>query len=267
MITSFRDLKRQKYLRTVVSILIIAVLISVSYVGSGFDFSVFQYKNLSVFRYLDGFLHPSWEDFPKMINAALKTILLAFLGTLLGAILSLAVALMAVYNLSTTWLRNTARFIISLERAISPVIIVLLLIVIFGPGLPAGVVTLAIACLGMLGKLYADAIEEIPSQTLESLRAIGLNKWQLIRYGVLPQVIVQMVSFTILRFEINIRASILLGAIGAGGIGYELVEAYYHLDYAKMTVAIIAILLLVLSTERISTWARDKIMKADKKLV
>jgi len=263
---TFQEFKRRKYRNLILTLLILVILIYVSALGSRVDFSVFQYKNLRVFRYLDDFLTPSWEAFPQMIHAAVQTIILALLGTFLGAILSYFIAIYASLNLHQGFIRNAARFLISLERAISPVIIVLLLIVVFGPGLAAGVVTLAIACIGMLGKLYADAIEEISSTTLESLKAIGASKWQMIKYGVMPQVVIPFISFTILRFEINIRASILLGAIGAGGIGYELVEAYYHLDYAKMAVAIISILLLVLGTERLSSWARNKLLTADKKL-
>ncbi len=263
---TYKQFKRKKYRNFFLSVFILAVLIYLSALGSQVDLSVFQYKNLRVFRYLDDFLRPSWEDFPKMIHASFQTIILALLGTFLGAILSYFIAIYASLNLHRGVVRNIARFIISLERAISPVIIVLLLIVVFGPGLAAGVVTLAVACVGMLGKLYADAIEEISPTTLESLRAIGASKWQVIKYGVMPQVSVPFISFTILRFEINIRASILLGAIGAGGIGYELVEAYHHLDYAKMAVAIIAILILVLGTERLSSWARNRLLTADKKL-
>lgn len=261
---TYQDFRRRKWQNWVLGVIILIPLSYISILGSKVDLTVFNFERLWVLRYLEGFLQPEWSKFPEMAYASLATILLALLGTIFGAILSLVFGLMAANNLATKWLSNISRLLISLERAVSEVIIILLLIVVFGPGLFPGVLTLAIACIGMLGRLYADSIEEVDPKILESLYATGASKLEVIKYGIFPQVMPSFIAYTILRFEINIRASVMLGAIGAGGVGYELIEAYYHLEYGEMTVAILTILALVGTTERLSVWARKKIIEGEK---
>ncbi len=263
-VLTYKTFRRRKIRNWIIVLLILIPLVYLSSISTKVDLSVFDIKRLWVLKYLQGFLQPEWSAFPEMAYASLSTILLALLGTIFGAILSFIFGLMGASNISPKWLSTTSRLLISIERAVSEVIIILLLIVVFGPGLFPGVLTLAIACIGMLGRLYADAIEEVDPKILESIKATGASKSELVKYGILPQVMPSFIAYTILRFEINIRASVMLGAIGAGGVGYELIEAYYHLEYGEMTVAIITILLLVGTTERLSVWARKKIMEGGK---
>lgn len=251
---------KQKNIRIrIVVFLIIGVLLYLSALGSQVNFSGINLGRLKTLVYLKDLFRPDWSAIPELMLAALQTILIAFLGTILGIIISTVFALMAANNINPRWLSILSKFVISLERSTSEVIIILLLIVVFGPGLFAGVLTLAIACIGMLGRLYAESIEEISPKSLESVRSLGGTRWQMIKYGVLPHVLASWSTYSILRFELNIRASVMLGAIGAGGIGYELIEAYYHLEYSRMSAAIISILALIFGAERFSHWARKKI--------
>ena len=111
----------------------------------------------------------------------------------------------------------------------------------------------------MLGKLFADAIEEIDIKSLESIDAVGANKIQLIIFGVIPQIIPSIVANGIFRFEINIRLSIVLGAVGAGGIGYELYHSFALLEYDRALTALIVVLSIVFLTERLSEHLRKQI--------
>jgi len=138
---------------------------------------------------------------------------------------------------------------------------VLILVAAFGIGPFTGVVALTIASIGMLGKLVGDAIEEIDTATVESVACVGATRGQLIRYAVLPQVMPSLLTNSMFRFEVNIRASVLLGAIGSGGIGYELMQSMNQLEYHKTTVAVVVSLLLVFLAERLSDAIRSRVLE------
>ncbi len=204
---------------------------------------------------------PDWMAFSDMLQPAAESMLLAFLSTVFGTVISLFFALTASDNLAGNYVRNISRFLISLERSIPEIIILLILVAGFGLGAFPGVIALSLGCVGMLGKLFADAIEEIDPLVLESLHAIGANKAQVIAFGVLPVVLPVMVTNVIFRFEINIRMSIVLGAVGAGGIGFELSNSFALLEYNRAMSAIIVVLVLVFASERVSDFIRNRIKR------
>ena len=262
--TTYTYYKKQKLRGRLLFFLVLIPAIWVAAIAVKVDLSVFQRDNFRMLSLLSDFLYPSWEVLPKMLYAATQTVLVALLGTIFGSIVSFGFAIQAANNLSPRWANVLSRLLIALERSISEVLIILLLIVIFGLGLFPGVLALTLSCIGMLGKLYADAIEEIPAKTLESIRSTGASKMQLILFGVIPTVAPSLVSNTILRFEINIRSSVMLGAIGAGGLGFELQKAYRYAAYSDMSVAILTILALVFTAERLSGWLRKRLLDQGK---
>src|SRR5262249_28421118 len=113
---------------------------------------------------------------------------------------------------------------------------------------------------GMLGKLVGDAVEEIDARVMDSVAAVGATRLQVIRHVVIPEVLPSLVANSIFRFEVNIRASVLLGAVGAGGIGYELNAAINQLEYSRATVAALTSLTLVFLSERASDLLRSRIL-------
>jgi len=209
--------------------------------------------------FLGNLFPPNWGAFPEMLDPALKTIIIAFLGTLFGSLMSIFFALLAASNLANPWVRNATRFFIAVERAIPEAVILILLIAAFGLGAMPGVVALSLGCIGMLGKLLADVIEGIDPLLIESMESVGGNKAQVIVFGVLPQILPNIISYTLFRFDINIRLSVLLGAVGAGGIGYELDYSFGMLDYHRAFTAMIFIIVIVFGTERLSYYLRKKI--------
>ncbi|RIV23370.1 phosphonate ABC transporter, permease protein PhnE [Fibrisoma montanum] len=202
---------------------------------------------------------PDWTAFADMAMPALETILLAFLATIFGAFLSLFFGLAAASNIAPRWLRNLSRFLLATERSLPEIVILLLLISALGLGPFPGVIAMAFGCIGMLGRLFSDAIEEINPATLESIESVGARRWQVITYGVLPQVLPSLLANTIFRFEVNIRLSVLLGAVGAGGIGFQLYYSFQTLQYQRATTAILITLLLVFVSERLSDYVRKKL--------
>jgi phosphonate transport system permease protein len=209
--------------------------------------------------FLGNMFPPDWSAFSEMIEPAAQSIIIAFLGTVFGAAMSIVFALLAASNLSNPWVRNITRFFIGLERSIPEIVILILLVAAFGLGAMPGVVALAVGCIGMLGKLLADIIEEIDPLMIEAIESVGGNKMQVIAFGVLPQIIPNIISYTLFRFEINIRLSVLLGAVGAGGVGYELDYSFGMLQYHRAFTAMIIIIAMVFGTEQLSYYLRKKI--------
>jgi phosphonate transport system permease protein len=210
------------------------------------------------------FFPPDWQAFARMVQPALATVAVAALATPIGAVCAVVFGLAGASNIAPRWLRFTTRSLIALERGIPEIVLLLILVAAFGMGAFAGVIALVIGSIGMLGKLVADAIEEIDARTVDSVECVGATRAQVIRYAVLPQVFPSLVANTMFRFEVNIRASVLLGAVGAGGIGYELTVAINQLEYRKATVAAIVSLALVFLAERGSDILRSRMVAAER---
>jgi phosphonate transport system permease protein len=184
------------------------------------------------------------------------TLLIAYLGTLLGAIAAFFVCFAASGNLarsSTT--RFTARRILEFCRTVPELVFALIFVVAFGLGPMPGVLAIVIHTFGALGKLFAEVVENVDMKTVDGAVSTGASRWQVIRYAVMPQVLSNFASYTLLRFEINVRGASVMGFVGAGGIGQELIEAvrkFYYSDVSAILLLIIAtVMLLDLGTERI----------------
>lgn len=218
-------------------------------------------KGSEVLRF---FFPPEWSALREMVTPALTTVLLAAVATPLGVLLSVFFGLAGARNLAPAWLRSPARVLIGVERALPEIIVLLLLVAALGVGPFAGVIALAIGSVGMLGKLFADAIEEIDAKVIESVESVGATRWQVIRHAVLPEVMPALLANSIFRFEVNLRASVLLGAVGAGGIGFELQKAMALLEYERAMMAVLVTLLLVFGAERVSDFLRKRVLDGGK---
>ena len=241
----------------IISAIIIATYFSM--VVCGFQVSALQKGLHDSLVFIQQMFPPSWDDFKDLWNPALETIALALLGTFLGSILSFVMAIFGASNLSNKWVKQIVRSFISIERSIPELFILLILIAAYGLGALSAVLALMIGCIGMLGKLFADAMEETPSAVIESLKAAGANKIQIIYFGILPDIFPKLLSYSLFRFEINIRLSVMLGAIGAGGIGYELDYAFNMLQFHRALSCLMVVLVLVIVIEQSSIYIRKKL--------
>jgi phosphonate transport system permease protein len=220
-------------------------------------------KGLSLLRL---FFPPSWSDFPAMLQPIGVTVVMAFSATVLGTLLSVPCALAASSNVAPRWLRNFMRFMIGVERGLPEIVLLLFAVAAMGLGALPGLLALSIASVGMLAKLLADATEEIDPKLLESISVTGATHAQVIRYAVIPQIFPSLLANALFRFEVNVRASVLLGAVGAGGIGYVLSTSIYALEYQKAMMAILSSLVLVLVSERISDHFRARVLDGGQKI-
>ena len=255
----FKGYSLKRYRKYVIPLIILAAVTEGASIVCKADYKSLQEGLLKGIAFIGYMFPPDWASFGEMIQPAFQSIVIAFLGTVFGTLLSIVFALLAASNLSNKWIRNTTRFLIGLERSLPEIVILLLLIAAFGLGPMAGIIALALGCIGMLGKLLADSIEEIDHIMIESMESVGANKMQIIIFGVLPQIMPNLISYALFRFEINIRLSVILGAVGAGGIGYELDYSFGMLQYHRAFTALIVIIAMIFGMERLSQLLRDQL--------
>lgn len=196
----------------------------------------------------------------SLIGPALQTFQIALWGTVLAVIIALPLCFMAAKNLApNVFIYQLSRQILNLFRGINELILALIFVAAVGLGPFAGVLALALHGAGMVGKFFAEAIEEMDQGPIEAMRASGCSKLQIIVFAVLPQVFPAWISISLYRLESNIRTSAVLGMIGAGGIGFELITSMKMFEYNDTAACIIVILGLVFFTDIISSKLRQMI--------
>lgn len=176
----------------------------------------------------------------------LDTIIIGFLGTVLGASAAFGLCFMASRNLTQNYgLYFVSRRVLEFARTVPELVFALIFVFAFGIGPLAGVLAIALHTAGALGKLYAEVNENIDDKAIEGVRASGGNWFVIMRYAVLPQVLPNFVSYSLLRFEINVRSAAVLGIVGAGGIGQELYYVIRQFEYTDISALVILIVLTV----------------------
>lgn len=214
---------------------------------------------------MNGILHPDMDlllDFSEGVPALLlETICIALLGSLIGTILAIPLSFLASSNIVPKWLSMITSFVIAAIRTVPAFIYGLMFIKVTGPGPFTGVLTLSITSIGMVSKMFIEAIEDLDTRILESLDASGCNTFQKIRYGILPQLFTNFASTAIYRFEINLKDASTLGLVGAGGIGAPLIFAMNSFDWDDVGAILCGLIVLVLVVEVVSTKIRNKLAR------
>jgi phosphonate transport system permease protein len=196
----------------------------------------------------------------KVIGPLIETIHIATLGTAATVLVAFPVAFLAARNTtfnSLTWF--IGRFILVASRSVNTVVWGLLFVAIFGPGPMAGIWAITFRSVGFLGKLVAEAIEEIDAGVVEAIEATGASRLQVLWIGILPQVLPVIYGTTVYRWDINIRESSVLGFVGAGGIGILLYAAINQFMWQEVAVILIAVFGVVILSEFISAAVRRRI--------
>ncbi|WP_286997981.1 MULTISPECIES: phosphonate ABC transporter, permease protein PhnE [Comamonas] len=205
---------------------------------------------------------PDWSILPRLLAPAMETIQIAIWGTLLSVLLALPLSFIAASNLhSWHWLRRVTRQFMNVVRSINELILALVFVSAVGLGPFPGVLALALHGMGMLGKFFAEAIEEIDDGPLQALRSAGASQLQVIAFGVVPQVITAWIAVVLYRFEVNLRSATVLGMVGAGGLGFELVSSLKLFRYQETATCIIVITVMVIAADMVSNWLRNRIQQ------
>ena len=195
-------------------------------------------------------------DLEGWLRLLVDTLLMAYVGTLAGGVAALGLCFPASANLEPRWwVRGAIRRVMEFCRTVPEMVFALLFVVAFGLGPLPGVLAIAIHTAGALGKLFAEAVENIDMKPVEGAIATGATRLVAIRFAVLPQVFSNLASYALLRFEINVRSAAVMGFVGAGGIGQDLMVAirkFYYSDVSAILVLIIsAVVAIDIITERL----------------
>jgi phosphonate transport system permease protein len=201
-----------------------------------------------------------WDELGKMAGLMWDSIAMAWVGTLMAAVFAVPMAFLAAENLVGRPIAWVTRQVFNVLRAVPEVILALLFIPVFGLSPMAGVLAIGVGSIGSLGKLFYEIIENIKSGPIEAADAVGASAVQRLRWGVLPQVAPELTSFLLYRFEINIRASAVLGIVGAGGIGGTLADSFRFKAYGSAGLALIVVIVGTIAVDTISGAVRRRIV-------
>lgn len=240
-------------------------------VGFGIAVVCFQQVDFSVIRFVKGIpqmasfaqkaFPPDFTNIQDLAWSMLQTIEISVVGTLVACVLSFFLCLGAAANFTpnkTVYI--CCRTILNLFRSISELIIALLFVTAVGLGAFSGALALSVHSAGMMGKFFAESIENIDEGQVEAIRASGATKWQIFRYAVFPQVLPEFITTTLFRWETNIRSATVLGMVGAGGIGFDLITSVRLFQYQETSAIILLTLGTVIIIDQLNNYLRSKII-------
>jgi phosphonate transport system permease protein len=273
---AYRKAVARKRLRfTVATAVFFAVLLTAA-VGAEVNLRMFLTHFGNFISYFDRIATldsgaPVWTDigewfwgWKKWLLLLGETVLISFVGTSFGAVLAFGLNFFAAENTSPApWLRFTVKRLMEFCRTVPDIVFALIFVIAFGLGPMAGVLAIAIHCVGALGKQFAENVENIDMKPIEGLRSTGAGWVSCMRFAVLPQVAAGFASYTLLRFEINVRGASVMGFVGAGGIGQELVVAVRKFYYSDVSAILLLIILTVFIIDIGTGWARGRLFGKD----
>lgn len=217
-------------------------------------------------KIISGIFHPDTEllfDFSTsgVAYLLLETMCIAFLGTIVGAVLSVPLSFLSATNLVPRPIALIFRIFIMAIRTIPAFVYGLMFIRVTGPGPFAGLLTMSLCSIGMVSKMFIESIEDLDTKILESLDAAGCTTFQKIRYGILSQLFPDFMSTLIYRFDMNLRDATVLGLVGAGGIGAPLIFAMSAYKWNQVGAILTGLIILILIIEVFSTKIRVKLAR------
>ena len=199
---------------------------------------------------------------PELVIPTLETFMMACVGTVLGCFFSLPVAWLGAANVtpSKAILYPVGRFLMVLSRSVHEIVWALIFVSAVGLGALPGILAIAMRSVGFISKITAEAIENIDAKPVEAIRAVGGNQFQVMYYGILPQIYPVVLATVIFEWDINIRRSAVMGLVGAGGLGLLFFRQMNSFNYGGVSMVIVAILLLILLGEVISHYLRKAVI-------
>jgi phosphonate transport system permease protein len=203
---------------------------------------------------------PDFAQLPAAFWPTLQTIDIALFGTMMGIALAVPLALLAAANVTPSrYAYYAARAIIGLARAVPDLVWALLFVTAVGLGPFPGGLALGVHSVGMLGRLFAETIEQMDMAPIQALELTGARRIQVFSHGIVPTLLPALLGISLYRLDENIRSSLVLGFVGAGGIGFQLLSAMNLFQYQDVSLLLIIIFVVVLGAERISAALRERL--------
>lgn len=251
---------RRRRSRAPLIVVLLALAIWLSLRMTGFDIAVVIHKFSKMLDLLAKIFQPNWEFFPKVISPLIDTIKMSVLGTVIGCVLALPVAILSSSNINRSVpLVSFFRFILALIRTLPTLIIALVCALIFSLGTFSGTVAIAIFTFGIVAKMLFESIETIDMGPFEAMEALGANKFQAFWSACVPQILPVYLSHSLYCFEMNIRASAILGYVGAGGLGITINERIGWRDYNSLGMVLLSLFVVVVAIDFFSEYLRKKL--------
>jgi phosphonate transport system permease protein len=256
-----------------VGIVVFLVCLGVAVVGAEVDPAMFWDKLGNFTSYFDRLLtldaggrvwtNPSdwFWGLHRWLRLLGQTVLIAYVGTLSGFAMAFCACFLASRNLvQSAALRVTVRRVLEILRTVPDLVFAMVFVVAFGLGPLPGVLALALHSAGTLGKLFTEVVESIDMRPVEGVAASGGSWLSRVRFGVLPQILSNFTSYTLLRLEINVRAAAVIGFVGAGGIGEDLLIAIRKFYYQDVSAMLVLIIICVMLLDMISEQLRHRLL-------
>lgn len=246
--------------RTPLIVLLLALAIYLSLEMTGFDMGIIVSKFSKMLDLMKKILRPDWTFFPKVVSPLIDTIKMSILGTVIGCLLALPVAILSSSNINHNLpIVNVCRFILALIRTLPTLIIALVCALIFSLGTFSGTVAIAIFTFGIVAKMLFESIETIDMGPFEAMEALGANKFQAFWSACVPQILPVYLSHSLYCFEMNVRASAILGYVGAGGLGITINERIGWRDYNSLGMVLLSLFVVVVAIDFFSEYLRRKL--------
>lgn len=241
-------------------IILLAAAIYFSLIMTGFDIGTVINKFSKMLDLLKKILRPDWSFFPKVISPLFDTIKMSILGTVIGCALALPIAILSSSNINhSVVIVSICRFILALIRTLPTLIIALVCALIFSLGTFSGTVAIAIFTFGIVAKMLFESIETIDMGPFEAMEALGANKFQAFWSACVPQILPVYLSHSLYCFEMNVRASAILGYVGAGGLGITINERIGWRDYNSLGMVLLSLFVVVVAIDFFSEYLRKKL--------
>lgn len=241
-------------------LLLLAVAIVLSLKMTGFDMGLVIKKFGKMLDLMQKIWQPDWSFFPKVLSPLFDTIEMSILGTVIGCALALPVAILSSSNINhSVPLVSVCRFILALIRTLPTLIIALVCALIFSLGTFSGTVAIAIFTFGIVAKMLFESIETIDMGPFEAMEALGANKFQAFWSACVPQILPVYLSHSLYCFEMNVRASAILGYVGAGGLGITINERIGWRDYNSLGMVLLSLFVVVVAIDFFSEYLRKKL--------
>ncbi|MCS7143058.1 MAG: phosphonate ABC transporter, permease protein PhnE [Aigarchaeota archaeon] len=198
---------------------------------------------------------------PLILEATYETVLMAFTGTVIGGFLSLPLAMLSSRLLFPKHVTVPFRTLLAVIRTVPSLLWALIFVIIIGLGPPAGVMAISFYTVGYLGKLFYESFDSVSKEVLEGVGAVGASQLQLLRFAIVPETANYIISQLLFIFEYNVRASSIIGLVGAGGIGYLILALAQSLRYDGLLMCILVILAFVMGMDAISSKIRARFLR------
>lgn len=215
----------------------------------GFNYERFKVGIDNGAAFLGKLFPPKIVQPTELVQGMVESLQIALLASLVGIVIALPIGLLGARNLMPAWISWPSRIIVVFCRSLHPVIVAIIFVKAVGFGALAGILALAVASVGFIGKLITESIEEISLKQVEAVKASGASFLNVITYAVIPQIFARFIGFATYQFDSNLRNSTMVGIVGAGGIGGTLFSAFQRYDYNFVSAILITLVITIMIGE------------------